>query len=536
MVRPIALTTAIAVSLLAVSGAGGAQAQTPKRGGTVVYVAGSEPACLNVFIGKCAVIAGWSVPELVLKGAFSFAPGNSLRRQLVSNVEYTTKPPFTLTYHIRPDAHWSDGVQISAQDFVFTHQAFRKYPENDYDADLHLTTVRSVRALNAKTVGVVLRTRFAGWRTLFRGVLPRHALAGVDLTSIWSDRIDNPKTGEPIGSGPFLVEDWERGKQLTLVRNARYWGQRPAYLDRIVLRSLSPAEDLRKGEFDILWAPVSPQQDFPRLPGFGRGLRPGVAFQHLEIRVGPGGHPALRGKPGKLVRRALAYGINRVGIVRALFGEIDPKPLPLDSNVFLAQSDFYEPNWRIYRYRPEEARRLLEQSGCRQGADGIYVCKGQKLSLVLFTTAGNVGRERIAQLVQAQLRRVGIEVIPKYAPAVILFDQILPSGKWDLALFGYAYGPDPYGRDEFFGCGGSDNWTGYCQRLVTRDLDQADRILDEVQQARVLNRADAQMVRDVPVIPLLQGRLAVYRRSNIRNFVMSFPGDYWKAENWWLER
>jgi peptide/nickel transport system substrate-binding protein len=261
-----------------------------------------------------------------------------------------------------------------------------------------------------------------------------------------------------------------------------------------------------------------------------------VSFQHLEIRVDSGGHTALRGKQGKLVRRALAYGINRVGIVRALFGEIDPKLRPLDSNVFLAQSPFYEPNWRIYRYRPEEARRLLQQSGCRQGADGIYVCKGQKLSLILFTTAGNVGRERIAQLVQAQLRRVGIEVIPRYAPAVILFDQILPSGNWDLALFGYAYGPDPYGRDEFFGCGGSDNWTGYCQRLVTRDLDQADRILDQVHQARVLNRADAQMARDVPVIPLLQGRLAAYRRSNIRNFVMSFPTDYWKAENWWLAR
>jgi len=529
-----ALAAAIVISLLAVSGAGGAGAQTPRRGGTVVYVAGSEPTCLNVFIGTCTVIAGWGVPELVLKGAFSFAPGNTLRPQLVSNVEYTRKAPFTLTYHIRPEAHWSDGVQISARDFFFTHQAFSKYPENDYDGDLQLTTVRSVRALNAKTVRVVLRARFAGWRTLFRGVLPRHVLAGEDLTSIWSDRIDNPKTGQPIGSGPFLVGAWERGKQLTLVRNERYWGPHPAYLERIVLRSLSPAEDLGRGEFDILWAPVFPQQDYPRLPGFGRSFRPGLTFQHLEIRVGPGGHSALRGKQGKLVRRALAYGINRAGIVRALFGEIDPKRRPLDSNVFLAQSPFYRPNWHSYGFRPREARRLLEQSGCRRSADGIYVCKGQQLSLSLFTTAGNMARERIVQLVQAQLRRAGIEVIPAYAPAVTLFDQILPSGNWDLALFGYAYGPDPYGRDDYFGCGGSDNWTGYCQRLVTRDLDQADRILDRAQQARILNRADAQMARDVPVIPLLQGLLAVYVRSNVRNFFMSFPGDYWKAENWWV--
>jgi peptide/nickel transport system substrate-binding protein len=534
----MALTAAMAVSLLAVSGAGGSGAQAPRVGGTVVYAAGNEPPCLNILIPACSsVVAGWAVPGLVLKGAFSFAPGNTLRAQLVSNVEFTRTPPFTLTYHIRPKAHWSDGVQISAQDFVFTHRAILEYVPPDAGSDLAIdvTMIRSVRALGPKTVRVVLRTRFAGWRSLFSVVLPRHALAGEDLMNIWTDRIDNPMTGRPIGSGPFLVERWERGKQLTLVRNERYWGPHPAYLNRLVLRTCCSAEDLRNGKADILWAPVGRQEDFPRFPGYRRGFRPGLAFQHIEIRVGPGGHPALK---IKLVRRALAYGIDRVGIVQALFGEIDPKRRPLDSNVFLIQSPFYRANWSSYRYRPREARRLLEQAGCRLGADGIYVCAGAPLSLHVFTTAGNPARELIVQLVQRQLRRVGVEVVPTYAPSAALFGPsgVLASGNWDLALFGYAYGPDPKGRDDLYGCGGSGNWTGYCQRLVTRDLDQADRILDRDQQARVLNRADAKMARDVPVIPLLQGLLAVYVRSNVRNVFMSFPADYWKAENWWLER
>ena len=531
---PLALAAAIAVSLLAVSGAGGSPAQTPRLGGTVVYAAGTEPPCLNILIPACSsAAAGWAVPELVLKGAFGFAPGNSLRAQLVSSVEFTKTAPFTLTYHIRPEAHWSDGVQISAKDFVFTHQAIRKY--RPFPDDPHLTQVRSVRALGPKTVRVILRTRFAAWRTLFSVVLPRHALAGMDLTTVWTDRIDNPKTARPIGSGPFLVGDWERGKQLTLVRNERYWGPHPAYLDRLVLRTCCSPEDLRNGKADILWAPVGPQEAFPRLPGFRRGFRPGLVFQHVEIRVGSGGNSALR---IKLVRRALAYGIDRVDIVRALFGQIDPKRRPLDSNVFLLQSPFYKANWSGYRYRPREARRLLEQAGCRLGADGTYVCAGERLSLRTVTTSGFPTRELIVQLVQKQLRRLGIEVVPTYAPSVALFGPsgILASGNWDLAVFGYAYGPDPYGRDEIYGCQGSLNASGYCQRLVTRDLDQADRILDRAQQARVLNRADAQMARDVPVIPLLQGLLAVYVRSNVRDFFMSFPGDYWKAENWWLER
>ena len=101
---------------------------------------------------------------------------------------------------------------------------------------MNRTEVRSVRAARREDGRVVLRSRLAGWRELFGDVLPRHALAGDDLASVWTDRIDNPKTGAPIGSGPFLVERWERGKQFTLRRNPRYWGPHPAYLDRLVVR------------------------------------------------------------------------------------------------------------------------------------------------------------------------------------------------------------------------------------------------------------------------------------------------------------
>jgi ABC-type transport system substrate-binding protein len=77
---------------------------------------------------------------------------------------------------------------------------------------------------------------------------------------------------------------------------------------------------------------------------------------------------------------------------------------------------------------------------------------------------------------------------------------------------------------------------GYCQRLVTSDLDQANRILDPDSQARVLNRADVRMARDVPLIPLWHEPAAATIRSTIRGFVPSFPSLAWNAENWWLAK
>ena len=228
-----------------------------------------------------------------------------------------------------------------AADFVFTHQAIlRSRPE-----DVHKTKVRSVRALDSKTVEVVLRSRFAAWRELFGTVLPRHALAGVDLARVWTDRIENPKTGAPIGSGPFLVERWERGKQITLRRNPRYWGPHPAYLDRLVVRFQvqGPAlrEAFRRGELDVA-------SHFP--PGFVAELQQEPALRvlsnqraagwdHFEIRMrGPGGHPALG---NKLVRRALAYGIDRAAIVKQILRATDRSASQRDSAVFPNQSPHY---------------------------------------------------------------------------------------------------------------------------------------------------------------------------------------------------
>ena len=537
-----ALAAAIAVALLAVSGAGGSDAQKPRVGGTVVFGPISAPRCLNPLVSTCGdAIAFLWITEKVLTPTFTVAPDFTLKPTLVSSVTYTKQPPFTITYHIRPEARWSDGVPVTGQDFVFTHNAVRRQFAADPGLGIH-ARVRSIRALDAKTVRVVLRARDAGWRSLFGTVLPRHALRGESLERVWSDRIDNPKTGRPIGSGPFLVERFERGKQLTLVRNPRYWGPHVAHLDRLVIRFCQactappPAEvlaALRQGDVDFtLSRDTGIVPELRRISGTRVLPTPSTGWEHLDLRIGPGGHPALR---SKLVRRALAYGIDRIAIVRQLFGEIDPRYRPSDSAAFLNTNRYYRSSWSGYRYRPDLARRLLEQAGCRRGGDGIYVCAGERLSLRFLTIAGTRLRERGLGLIQSQLRQVGVEVVIAFAPGSALFGQILPSGEFDAVSFTW-FATDHLAGKDLFGCGGPQNYTGYCQRLVTSDLDQADRILDADQRARVLSRVDRQLAKDVPVIPLYQVPFVLAYRETVRNVVAAPNNLFWNAEDWWLER
>jgi peptide/nickel transport system substrate-binding protein len=516
-----------------VSGASGAPAQTPQRGGTVVipgvFAGRVEPACLNPF-RSCGLETASSHLTEVLQGAFEVGP-DRVRPNVVSRVDFGRSPGFTLTYHIRPEARWSDGVAITARDFVFTHRTIRRH----YPEEIAHQRVRSVRALDAKTVRVALGSRFAGWRVgLFFHILPEHALRGVDFGSVWTDRVDNPKTGASIGSGPFLVERWERGEALVLRRNANYWGPHRAYLDRLVIRFgiEDPVEALRTGALDVyevrLGANPGVARDFLRIPGTRHRYVAGFRFEHFEVRQGPGGHPALR---NKLVRQALAYGIDRAALVRGVFGAL-PGIQPVHSAVFLRSSPHYRPNWRKYGHQPARTRRLLEQAGCRRQADGIYSCAGERLSLRFVANAGVVSRSRAFELVQAQLRQVGIEVRPSFAPDSVV-GQIIPSGEWDVWIISYIYLPGaPVG--EAFRCQGPLNFSGYCQRLVTAGLDQANRILDPTQYARALNRADVQLARDVPLIPLWQEPSLATFRSTLRGFAPSDPLVAWNAENWWL--
>ena len=138
-----------------------------------------------------------------------------------------------------------------------------------------------------------------------------------------------------------------------------------------------------------------------------------------------------------LVRQALAYGIDRVAIARAIGTPLeDARPTePFDSVVFPARA-LLPAELEGYRYRPAHARRLLEQAGCRRGQDRIYSCDGERLELRFLAPSNVECRRRTVELVQAQLRQVGVEIRPEYAPPSILFGQILANGDFDLMLFG----------------------------------------------------------------------------------------------------
>jgi peptide/nickel transport system substrate-binding protein len=154
------------------------------------------------------------------------------------------------------------------------------------------------------------------------------------------------------------------------------------------------------------------------------------------------------------------------------------------------------------------------------------------------TAAGWPSRELTLQLVQAQLRRAGVEVVPRYAPSASFLGKkgILERGDFDVALFAWVGGTSGISNSDILGCGGPSNFTGYCNRQVTRDLRRSKLILDPSRRAALLNRVDEQLARDVPVLPLFQLVFPFAVRATISGVVYnSSEWLTWNSEDWWLE-
>ena len=529
------------ISLLATTAAVAGNSQTPRRGGTVIFGADQEPGTLNTFVVGGDHLWASNAHYPTMAGTFIVTPRGTYRNDLASRVTFTRRP-FRVTYRIKPGAKWSDGRQLTANDYLFTYQTIMNKQWNIIST-IGYEDIGRAQVVNSKTFRITFKKVYAGWRDLFGEILPRHALQGEDFNNVWRNNINNPKTNRPIGSGPFLLQDWNRGTNMIFVRNNNYWGPK-ALLDRVIFRFVpdtnTQVQQIRGGELDIL--NPQPQPSFTALrnvSGLRTQISRGPSWEKVDFNFRTTGHPLVR---RKFFREAIARGLNRSAIVRTVFGRILPGiTLPvLNSGIIMSTSAYYRPHWGQYGFNPTRARQILQRNGCTRGGDGIYTCGGERASVRWTGTTGNQRREFTFEIAQSQLKNVGIELKSDFAPPATAFGPKKTSGDYD--MFDYAWtsaSPDISGWDSIYGCRtateAQQNDQGYCNRTVDRLFKRGNAELDQRKQANLINQALALMARDLVILPLYQLPGMVIHRTSLRG-VLENPfsiGPFWTVRQWW---
>jgi peptide/nickel transport system substrate-binding protein len=150
---------------------------------------------------------------------------------------------------------------------------------------------------------------------------------------------------------------------------------------------------------------------------FDFSFQPAVSsYEHLAIRPD---NPLLA---DKRVRQAMAMAIDRKTIVARLFeNRVDP------AYSFKYPSEFgWDPFVRTFGYDPQAAKALLAAAGFKPGPDGISVSPaGARFSIDIVSSAGNRTRELIEQVLQSEMKAIGIELVIRNEPARVMFGQSL---------------------------------------------------------------------------------------------------------------
>ncbi|HEX5994231.1 MAG TPA: ABC transporter substrate-binding protein [Jiangellales bacterium] len=310
----------------------------------------------------------------------------------------------------------------------------------------------------------------------------------------------------PAGTGPFKFDSWERGSQLTLVRNDDYWGE-PAKLERLIFTVIpdGPArrQALESGEIDGYDLVDPADVEALESAGFQILRRPAfnVGYIGFQQSYPPFDNPQIR--------QAIAHAINKENLLRTNYPEGT-----IEATQFMPPELFgWAEDVPTYEYDPDRARQLIEESGVTD------------LTLQ-FWYPTDVSRPYMPnpqanwELITADLEAVGFTVEPQTAPWNPDYLDATSTGGTPMFLLGWTgdFG-DP---DNFIGTFFQDlnPQFGEFDNAEIRDtLDQAEAETDPDRRTELYQEANRLIMEELPGVPYVHNEPAIAFAEGIEGYV-----------------
>ncbi|MBB6216122.1 peptide/nickel transport system substrate-binding protein [Anaerosolibacter carboniphilus] len=333
--------------------------------------------------------------NLFFSGLLGFDKECNLTKDLASDYS-VSQDGLTYTFILRDDVKFSDGTPVTAQDVVFTYNTTK-----ESGSTVDLSFMKSVEAKDAKTIVFTLEKPYSVFLNVVaeRGIVPEHAYG-----SEYSQK--------PIGSGPFILTQWDKGQQMILESNPYYYGTRSSFKKVTILFLDEDAvlAAVQSGQLDI--AMINPQ--FSEQVPEGMKL---VAIDTVDNRgINLPTIPESTDPEGKLIgnnvtsdlaiRKALNIGIDRQQIIDdALNGYGTPAYSVCDTQ------PWWNPETAVMDGRIEEACEILEEAGwIDTDGDGIREKNGMKAEFTVYGRTDDLQRYTLAVSLSNQAKALGINI------------------------------------------------------------------------------------------------------------------------------
>ncbi len=408
----------------------------------------------------------------------------------------------TITYHLRRGVTWHDGAPFTADDVIFTwHAVMNK--RNNVPSTVGYDLVTAIDEPDSHTIVVHLKSSWAPFVATFFSqsstpfpVLPKHLLAKYDNIN------QIAFNSQPVGTGPFIVDRWQRGSKIVFHANPHYW-RGPPKLKEIWYTPI-PSDStivtlLQSHEADLeYYASVNDYRELSHIPGTRAVLTPFTQYGLYALNLKS---PVLQQVD---VRRALWYGLDSKRILADVTHGLY-LPGYTDQPSFLWA---YNPNVTHYPYDPAKARALLDGAGWKLGPDGIREKNGVRMQLVIADSSGNSTSSALDLVAQRDWRDIGIDVSIKTYVTSLYFASygaggILQTGKFDVAGFSWINGVDPDDSTQLM-CDQAPPNGQNIMHFCNAEVDAQERLAlsnnDRAVRKRAYDRIQAITADRVPVI------------------------------------
>lgn len=506
-----------------------------KQGGTVKFALENYPQNFNSYNADGNDVSNQLAMQPTQASFFNLTEGGVpvIDKDYLTSAEIVKKAdPFTVEFKINPKAVWSDGSPITYKDFEGTwkadngsNDAYQVASTNGFE------TITSVdKGADDRDVVVKFSQPYAGWQSLFNGVLP------ASLTASPKTFNDSWKNKPTLSAGPFMISQADSTNEVvTEVPNPKWWGDKPM-LDKLIFRAISlnaSTNAFKNGEIDMVDAGKDPNtlKAAENVPNTKILRSSSVAWHELNLNAQS---PLL--KDAKL-RQAIAMAIPRDQIAR-LREEPFGAPTTVKNSLLLGvtQEGYQDNATAAIGPDPDKAKQMLDDLGWKM--NGKFRQKdGKTLSLRMVIPSETSSQSDVSQIVQNTLGQLGIKVTIPSVNVNDFFTKYIIPGDFDLEYMGWTGGPFPgcEMKSQFWPAINDQNMANITTPEIGKLFDQACGELDEKARVDIENQLDKDIFALTAHLPLFNDPAVAAtndKLANVKYYTSAFESTDWQDVGW----
>lgn len=497
------------------SGGGGSSGSssggTVKEGGTFRLGTSSTIDSLNPFVAfqaNAILVFTYEYPWLTQYDARNNIVGSFAKSWSVSS------DGLTVTYHLTPNAKWSDGQPLNADDVAWTYNTVIKYQKGATSYyGTYVTNLKSATATDANTVVFTYSQPSANALSQLMAIpiLPEQVWGkfatgnGNGLKTYANE----PTNGQPeVSGGPFELVKYQKDEIALMQRNPNFWGAKP-HMDGFGIQIYSDDDAmitaLKNGQLDGVETVPTTDVKTVKDAGFHLNTTPGLFFYDFIINS----NPAKLHNTELLntqVKEAFEYAIDRQQIINVVLGGYGAAGSTI---VPPSEGHWHDASIKPLPFDLSKANQILDSLGYAKGSNGIRIANGHPMSYsIIIPSSRQADLTRTFQILQPDFQQIGVKLTLKVLDANAAFAAITaPDNKYlnfDLAMWDWYSGVDPADilsvltKDQW----GTNSDTGFDNAQYDSLYNQQQSTIDPAKRLQIVYEMQKIQFDDRPYIVL----------------------------------